>query len=71
MIASARMDSWSPSLAAAWHRLLGWVGAAAVVSAIEKAGLQVEHHDPAATLRLVERENEVVRTAARKLGLAK
>jgi tripartite-type tricarboxylate transporter receptor subunit TctC len=43
----------------------------AVVSAIEKAGLQVEHHDPAATLRLVERENEIVRTAARKLGLAK
>jgi tripartite-type tricarboxylate transporter receptor subunit TctC len=42
-----------------------------VVSAIEKAGLQVEHHDPAATQKLVERENEVVRTAARKLGLAK
>jgi tripartite-type tricarboxylate transporter receptor subunit TctC len=43
----------------------------AVVSAIEKAGLQVEHHDPAATLKLVERENEVVRTVARKLGLGK
>ena len=43
----------------------------AVVSAIDKAGLQVEHNDPAATLKLVERENEVVRTAARKLGLAK
>jgi tripartite-type tricarboxylate transporter receptor subunit TctC len=43
----------------------------AVVSAIEKAGLQVEFNDPAATLKLVERENEVVRTAARKLGLAK
>ena len=43
----------------------------AVVSAIEKAGLQVEHNDPAATLKLVERENEIVRTAARKLGLAK
>ena len=28
-------------------------------------------HDPAATLKLVERENEVVPTAARKLGLAK
>ena len=43
----------------------------AIVSAIEKAGLQVEHNDPAATLKLVERENEVVRAAARKLGLAK
>lgn len=43
----------------------------AVVSAIEKAGLQVEYNDPAATLKLVERENEVVRTAAKKLGLAK
>ena len=43
----------------------------AVVSAIDKAGLQVEYHDPAATLKLVERENEVVKTAARKLGLAK
>ena len=27
MIASARMYSWSPSLAAAWHRLLDWVAA--------------------------------------------
>jgi tripartite-type tricarboxylate transporter receptor subunit TctC len=43
----------------------------AVVSAIEKAGLQVEYNDPAATLKLVERENEVVRSAARKLGLAR
>ncbi|HMH49530.1 MAG TPA: tripartite tricarboxylate transporter substrate binding protein [Candidatus Acidoferrum sp.] len=43
----------------------------AVVSAIEKAGLQSEYNDPAATLKLVERENETVRTAARKLGLAK
>ena len=43
----------------------------AVVSAIEKAGLQVEYNDPAATLKLVERENEVVRAAARKLGLVK
>ena len=43
----------------------------AVVAAIEKAGLQVEHNDPAATLKLVERENEIVRAAARKLGLAK
>jgi len=43
----------------------------AIVSAIEKAGLQVEHHDPAATLKLVERENDVVRAVARKLGLGK
>ena len=43
----------------------------AVISAIEKVGLQVEYNDPAATLKLVEKENEVVRTAARKLGLAK
>jgi tripartite-type tricarboxylate transporter receptor subunit TctC len=42
-----------------------------VVAAIEKAGLQVEHHDPATTLTLVERENEIVRTVARKLGLGK
>jgi tripartite-type tricarboxylate transporter receptor subunit TctC len=42
-----------------------------VVAAIEKAGLQVEHNDPAATLKLVERENDVVRAAARKLGLTK
>ena len=31
MIASARMYSWSPSLAAAWRRLLGWVGKSAGV----------------------------------------
>src|SRR5712692_7355510 len=31
MIASARMYAWSPSLAAAWHRLLGWVAAKAAV----------------------------------------
>ena len=43
----------------------------AVVAAIEKAGLQVEYNDPAATLKLVERENEIVRTAARKLDLSK
>ena len=42
-----------------------------VVAAIEKAGLQVEHNDPAATLKLVERENDVVRAAARKLGLVR
>ena len=43
----------------------------AVVAAIEKAGLQVEHRDPATTQKLVERENEIVRTVARKLGLGK
>lgn len=32
MIASARMYSWSPSLAAAWHRLLEWVAARSGVS---------------------------------------
>lgn len=31
MIASARMYSWSPSLAAAWHRLLVWVATRAGV----------------------------------------
>lgn len=31
MIASARMYAWSPSLAAAWHRLLQWVAARAEV----------------------------------------
>jgi ABC-type phosphate/phosphonate transport system substrate-binding protein len=31
MIASARMYSWSPSLAAAWNRLLGWVSGRAGV----------------------------------------
>jgi len=43
----------------------------AVVAAVEKAGLQVEHNDPVATQKLVDRENEIVRAAARKLGLAK
>jgi len=32
VIASARMYSWSPSLAAAWHRLLAWVSARAGVA---------------------------------------
>ena len=32
MIASARMYSWSPSLAAAWHRLLEWVASGAGVA---------------------------------------
>ena len=30
-IASARMYSWSPSLTAAWHRLLAWVSTRAEV----------------------------------------
>jgi len=31
VIASARMYSWSPSLASAWHRLLAWLGKTAGV----------------------------------------
>jgi tripartite-type tricarboxylate transporter receptor subunit TctC len=41
----------------------------AVVTAIEKAGLSVEYHDPAATMRLVQRENEIVVRLAKKLNL--
>ena len=41
VIASARMYSWSPSLAAAWHRLLGWVaGRAGVPMTV------MDHADP-------------------------
>ena len=40
-----------------------------VIAAIEKAGLTVEYHDPAATMRLVERENEIVVRLAKKLNL--
>ena len=40
MIASARMYSWSPSLVAAWRRLLEWVG--------ERSALRLEVLDPAA-----------------------
>jgi len=43
----------------------------AAVAAIEKAGMTVEHHDPAGTLKLVERENEVVLRLAKKLNLGK
>ncbi len=39
-----------------------------VIAAIEKAGLSVEYHDAAATLTLVERENEVVTRLAKKLN---
>jgi tripartite-type tricarboxylate transporter receptor subunit TctC len=42
-----------------------------VIAAIEKAGLAVEYHDPAATLTLVERENEVVTRLAKKLNLGR
>jgi tripartite-type tricarboxylate transporter receptor subunit TctC len=40
-----------------------------VIAAVEKAGLTVEHHDPAATLKLIERENEVVLRLVKKLSL--
>jgi len=40
----------------------------AVIAALEKAGLNVEYHDPAAALRLIERENEVVVRLAKKLN---
>ena len=39
-----------------------------VIAAVEKAGLAVEYHDPAATLKLIERENEVVMRLAKKLN---
>jgi tripartite-type tricarboxylate transporter receptor subunit TctC len=42
-----------------------------VIAAIEKAGLSVEYHDPAAALALVERENEVVVRLAKKLNLGR
>jgi len=41
----------------------------AVIAAIDKAGLTAEYHDPAATVRLVERENEIVVRLAKKLNL--
>jgi len=40
MIASARMYSWSPSLLAAWRRLLQWVG--------ERSGARFDVLDPSA-----------------------
>jgi tripartite-type tricarboxylate transporter receptor subunit TctC len=43
----------------------------AVVSAIEKAGLVVEYHGPEDTLKLIQRENEIVTRLARQLGLGK
>ena len=43
----------------------------AVVSAIEKAGLVIEYHNPDETLRLIQRENEIVTRLAKQLGLGK
>ena len=43
----------------------------AVVSAIEKAGLVVEYHTPEDTLKLIQRENEIVTRLAKQLGLGK
>jgi len=42
-----------------------------VVAAVEKAGMAVDFHGPAATQRMVEKESEVVRNAAQKMGLGK
>ena len=43
----------------------------AVVSAIERAGLVVEYHGPEDTLKLIQRENEIVTRLAKQLGLGK
>jgi tripartite-type tricarboxylate transporter receptor subunit TctC len=66
-----RISDFTPIVERLTQALSKTVKDPAVVAVIEKAGLQIEYNDPAATLKLVERENEVVRTAARKLGLAK
>jgi len=42
-----------------------------VIAALEKAGLNVEYHDPAGTLALIERENDVVLRLAKKLNLGR
>jgi tripartite-type tricarboxylate transporter receptor subunit TctC len=42
-----------------------------VVSAVEKAGMVVDYHDPAATAKLIESEYEAVRKVATKLGIGK
>ena len=42
-----------------------------VVAAVEKAGMVVDYHGPAATHRMLEKESEVVRITAQKLGLGK
>jgi tripartite-type tricarboxylate transporter receptor subunit TctC len=41
------------------------------LAALEKAGLEPDHHSPEVSRRQIEREAEVVLAAARKLGLAK
>lgn len=38
MIASARLYEWTPSLTAAWRRLLEWTAARARVHSTEKTG---------------------------------
>jgi tripartite-type tricarboxylate transporter receptor subunit TctC len=43
----------------------------AVVSTIEKAGLVVEYHGPEDTLKLIQRESEIVTRLAKQLGLGK
>jgi tripartite-type tricarboxylate transporter receptor subunit TctC len=43
----------------------------AVVVAIEKAGLIVEYHGPEETLKLIQRENEIVTRLAKQLNLGK
>ena len=43
----------------------------AVVSAIEKAGLVVEYHGSEDTVKLIQRENEIVTRLAKQLGLGK
>jgi hypothetical protein len=42
-----------------------------VVAAVEKAGMVVDYHGPGETQRMLEKESEVVRNAAQKLGLGK
>ncbi len=43
----------------------------AVITAIDKAGLTAEYHGPAETLKLIEKENDVVQKLAKKLNLGK
>ena len=42
-----------------------------VVAAVEKAGMVVDYHGPAATQRMLVKEYDLVNSAARKLGLGK
>ena len=42
-----------------------------VIVAVEKAGMVVDYHGPAATQRMLEKEHDLVRNAAQKLGLVK